>query len=38
MEVLTAPGTRCRLYFRFYGPQPLLFAKTWKLSDLAQVQ
>jgi len=26
------------LYFRFYGPQPPLFTKTWKLSDLAPVQ
>jgi hypothetical protein len=26
------------LYFRFYGPQPPLFAKTWKLPDLEWVQ
>jgi hypothetical protein len=26
------------LYFRFYGPQPPLFTKTWKLLDLEQVQ
>jgi hypothetical protein len=26
------------LYFRFYGPQPPLFAKTWKLPDLKWVQ
>jgi Protein of unknown function (DUF1214) len=26
------------LYVRFYGPQPPLFAKTWKLPDLELVQ
>jgi hypothetical protein len=26
------------LYFCFYGPQPPLFVKTWKLPDLEQVQ
>jgi hypothetical protein len=25
-------------YFRFYGSQPPLFVKTWKLPDLEQVQ
>ena len=38
MEVLTAPGARGRLHFHFYGPQSPLFAKTWKLPDLEEVQ
>jgi hypothetical protein len=34
----TAANKEYFLYFRFYGPQPPLFAKTWKLPDLEQVR
>ncbi len=34
----TAADTAYFLSFRFYGPQPPLFTKTWKLPDLEHVQ
>jgi hypothetical protein len=34
----TDPGRRFDLMFRFYGPTPELFNKTWKLPDVEEVK
>jgi hypothetical protein len=34
----TNPARRLDLMFRFYGPKPELFDKTWKLPDVEQVK
>ena len=37
-SVLTTPDTNYWLYFRFYGPKPAVFTKTWQLPDLVEVK
>ncbi len=33
----TVPGKKFFLIFRFYGPEPSLFNKAWKLNDVAKL-
>jgi hypothetical protein len=33
----TVPGKKFFLIFRFYGPEPPLFAKSWKLNDIEKL-
>ena len=35
--VPTTPNNNYLLYFRFYGPKPAVFTKTWQLPDLEEV-
>jgi hypothetical protein len=37
-SVPTTPNTNYWLYFRFYGPKPAVFTKTWQLPDLEEVK
>jgi hypothetical protein len=37
-SVPTASDTNYWLYFRFYGPKPAVFTKTWQLPDLMEVK
>jgi hypothetical protein len=37
-SVPTTPDTNYWLYFRFYGPKPAVFTKTWQLPDLVEVK
>ncbi len=37
-SVPTTPDTNYWLYFRFYGPKPAVFTKTWQLPDLEEVK
>jgi hypothetical protein len=37
-SVPTTANTNYWLYFRFYGPKPAVFTKTWKLPDLVEVK
>jgi hypothetical protein len=37
-SVPTTPDTNYWLYFRFYGPEPAVFTKTWQLPDLEEVK
>jgi hypothetical protein len=37
-SVPTTPNTNYWLYFRFYGPKPAVFTKTWQLPDLVEVK
>jgi hypothetical protein len=32
--MLAIPNKNCWLFFRFYGPEPAVFAKSWQLPDL----
>ena len=34
----TVPGKRFFLAFRFYGPEPSLFNKSWKLNDVKKLK
>jgi hypothetical protein len=36
--VPTTPNKSYWLFFRFYGPEPAVFTKTWQLPDLEQVK
>jgi len=36
--VPTTANTNYWLYFRFYGPKPAVFTKTWQLPDLVEVK
>ncbi len=36
--VPTTPDTNYWLYFRFYGPEPAVFTKSWQLPDLEEVK
>jgi hypothetical protein len=36
-SVPTTPNTNYWLYFRFYGPKPAVFTKSWQLPDLEKV-
>jgi hypothetical protein len=35
--VPTRPGGGFEVLFRFYGPEPPLFDKTWRLPDIERV-
>ncbi len=37
-SVPTTPDTHYWLYFRFYGPKPAVFTKSWQLPDLEEVK
>jgi hypothetical protein len=37
-SIPTTPNTNYWLYFRFYGPKPAVFTKTWQLPDLEKVK
>ena len=37
-SVPTTPDTNYWLYFRFYGPEPAVFTKSWQLPDLEEVK
>ena len=37
-SVPTTPDTNYWLYFRFYGPEPAVFTKSWQLPDLEEVR
>ena len=37
-SIPTTPNTNYLLYFRFYGPKPAVFTKTWQLPDLEEVK
>jgi hypothetical protein len=37
-SVPTTPNTHYWLYFRFYGPEPAVFTKSWQLPDLEEVK
>lgn len=34
----TTPGKKFFLLFRFYGPKPAVFTKSWQLPDLEEVK
>ncbi|MNP76779.1 hypothetical protein D3C76_1740800 [compost metagenome] len=36
--VPTKPGTQWFTMFRFYGPDQALFDKSWKMTDIEQVE
>jgi len=36
-SVPTTPNTHYWLFFRFYGPEPAVFTKSWQLPDLEEV-
>jgi hypothetical protein len=35
--VPTRPSSEFEVLFRFYGPEPALFEKTWKLPDIERL-
>jgi len=37
-SVPTTPDTNYWLFFRFYGPEPAVFTKSWQLPDLEEVR
>jgi len=37
-SVPTTPDTNYWLYFRFYGPKPAVFTKSWQLPDLVEMK